>query len=84
MQGAITELEPAEGCQMGAQRLPKIQAGEQLGAGMGEGVGAAAVEQGLAGLGIAELHLPAAAGQGQGRQGAGGPSSEHTSPQRGS
>ena len=61
-QGAITELQPAEGRQMGAQRLPEIQAGQQLGAGMGEGVGAAAVEQPLAGLWIAELHLPAAAG----------------------
>ena len=34
-QGAITELEAAKGRQVGAQWLPEVQAGQQLGAGMG-------------------------------------------------
>ena len=39
---------------------------------MGEGVGAAALEQHSGGKGIADLHLPASVRQGKGREGTGG------------
>ena len=48
---------------------------------MGEGIGAAALEQHSGGQGIADLHLPASVRQGKGREGTGGARPIHQGPQ---
>ena len=64
LQSLIAELQEAKRRQIRQQSLPEIQALQQLSAGVGEGVGAAALQQSRGGQGIPQLHHPATARQG--------------------
>ena len=75
--GPVTQLQAPKWGQVRQQCAPKAQLLQQHAAGMGQGVGTAAVGQGLGRQGVVQLHPPARLGQGQGGQGSRGAGPKH-------
>jgi len=77
-------MQEPEGRQQRLQLRPEAEPLQQAPAGVGEGIGAAAADQSLRGLGIVQADAPAGIGHGEGRERSGGSGAMDAHPQRGS
>ena len=81
LDGQIQQLQGAEGHQHRLHSWPQTQLLQKALARMGEGIGAAALEQQHGGQWITDAYLPAGVSQSQGRKGTGGACPVHLGPQ---